>query len=1184
MVHKIALLGILIAASCFAQFSGRLTGTVVDASGAPVPEADIALQLPGSEKALLTTTTSADGTWHLAGVRPAAYDLTAQAKAFVKTTLHNLPVDAARETAVPTITLQLPAVAQSIDVEGSAETVQTGNAEISSTITTSEIQKLPIADRDPLALIQTQAGVVYNGNSGTVINGMRTSFANVTLDGINIQDNYIRDNALDYSPNRPLLGQVRQVTLVTSNSNAAAPGGSAQVAMETPSGTNTIHATAFWFNRNSHFAANDWFNNQADVERSRLNQNQAGVSVGGPIQKDKLFFFANYEAVRTNQQAPATNTVLTPDARSGIFTYRDTGGGTRKVNLLTLRNASIDPYVQNLLGQLPQTINSFDTGDSTSALLRNTAGYRFNQRSNETRDNITARGDYNLSVKNVFSGSYIWNRDNTDVADHTFAVIPKEANPNHSHFASLGWRWTPTASLTNELRGGFNLAPGDFTTSQKFGPFLATGFAFTDPVDESLPQGRATNTYALSDNAAWQRGKHYLQFGFHMQKIRVRAYNAAGTLPTYTVGMGTGQSAIVRADLPGSRGSDVTAANNLLASLAGFVDSYAQTFNITNRTSGFVNGAPETRNFRLDEYDIYLQDNWKPLRNVTLTLGLRWNLPGVADETDSLGLLPILKNNDPVQTLLSNSTLGFAGASAGRPWYKRPRKDFAPNVGLAWDPFGNGKTAFRAGYSINFVNDQALAAPKTILGINSGLSAVSSKSGLTGRLSASLPAVVTPVYQMPITAADNYALNSFNAVGTMAPNLRTPYVQQYTAGIQQEFLHTVFEARFVGNHMVQGFRTFDYNQVNIRSNGFLADFLRAQNNGYLAQARNGTFNPAYNAAIPGSQPLPVFAQLKNGGSLNTGTVRNLLQSGEPGALAATYAENGTNGTVAFFANPYALGADMLTNYSNSSYNSLQVEARHRSRAGFDFTVNYTFSKVLSDTAGDTQSRIEHFLDSANPGLERSRANFDLNHSFKASGVYELPFGHGHRLNLAHVDRAISGWSLGTIASWQSGAPFSILSSRGTLNRADGSRSYYNTANTALNGSQLSNVVNFQMTGNGPYIVPQSAINPGDGSGVNADGSANFTGQLFNNPTAGTLGALQRRYFSGPTSFNYDISLQKSVKVTEHQSVEIRMDALNVFNHPTFWVGDQDINSTTFGALASTLNLPRVVQFGLKYQF
>src|ERR1019366_3593086 len=124
----------------------------------------------------------------------------------------------------------------------------------------------------------------------------------MTLDGINIQDNYIRDNALNYTPNRVLLGQIRQLTLVSSNSNSAASGGATQLAFETPSGTNTFHGNLLWYNRNNAFAANDWFNNQAGTPLARLNQNQFGGSLGGPIIKDKLFFYVNYEGVRTNQQ------------------------------------------------------------------------------------------------------------------------------------------------------------------------------------------------------------------------------------------------------------------------------------------------------------------------------------------------------------------------------------------------------------------------------------------------------------------------------------------------------------------------------------------------------------------------------------------------------------------------------------------------------------------------------------------------------------------------------------------------------------------------------------------------------------------------------------------------------------------------------------------------------------------
>ena len=661
---------LLCSTAVFAQFSGRVAGTVLDPSGAPVVGADVSLLLAGGAKPLATTKTGKDGTYRFLSIRPTEYDLAVEAKGFQKSTLHDLNIDSARETDVQTITLKLADLNQSVDVSANGDLVQTGNAEVSTTITTDEIKKLPVLDRDPLALLQIQAGVAYNGNSATTINGLRTSYSNMTLDGINIQDNYIRDNALDYTPNRVLLGQVRQLTLVTSNQNSAAPGGATQVNMETPSGGNTLHGELLWYNRNNDFAANDWFNNQSGVAISRLNQNQFGGSISGPIKKDKLFFFANYEGVRTNAQNPSVTTILTADARTGIFTYKN-GTAIQKVNLLALRGTTVDPYMAKLLSQVPDAshINSFDIGDSTSALLKNTAGYRINQRANEVRDNITVRIDYNLNLKNAFSGTYAWNRDNTDTADGTFSVVPKNGNPNHSKFLSGTWRWTPSAVFTNEFRGGFNLAPGDFTTTEKFGSFIATGMLYTDPVAEFQPQGRATNTYALSDNAALQKGRHYLQFGFHTQKIRVHAYDYAGVTPTYSLAMGTGQNALTKLDLPGIKTADLATANALLATLGGYVDGYSQTYNATSPTSGYVPGAANIRNFRLDELDFYFQDNWKVFPRLTLTLGMRWDLPGVADEANSLALLPVVQNNNPVQTLLSNATLNFAGGSVGRPWY-----------------------------------------------------------------------------------------------------------------------------------------------------------------------------------------------------------------------------------------------------------------------------------------------------------------------------------------------------------------------------------------------------------------------------------------------------------------------------------------------------------------------------------
>jgi hypothetical protein len=861
----------------------------------------------------------------------------------------------------------------------------------------------------------------------------------------------------------------------------------------------------------------------------------------------------------------------------------------QKVNLLTLRRIGIDPYMQNLLNQVPgpQNINNFQAGDSTSGLLRNVAGYRFNIRDNEVRDQITGKIDYVMSVKNTFSGTYAWNRDNVDRPDpdyqNDYSKTPKVSNRDNINLFSASWRWTPTARLTNELRGGFNLAPASFLSSQQFGSMLVNGMLFSDPVNEFMPQGRETKTYNLADNAAYQRGRHYIQFGFHTTQIRVRSHDDAGVVPTYTLGMGLGQDPLTRTELPGIRVADLDIANSLLASLGGYVDSYGQVFNVTSRTSGYVPGAGFVRNFLFNQYDLYVQDQWKLSRRLTLTLGLRYNMPGVVDERDSLALLPVLKGG-VAQTLLSNASLDFAGASAGRPWYKRDWHDFGPSVGFAWDVFGNGRTALRGGYSISYVNDQNIVAAENMTEANSGLQFFSSDTGLSDVVSKSLTKIPVPKFQVPLTLADNYALDPLNTVGTINPTMRTPYVQQYQIGIQHEFKHTIFEVRYVGNHTVGGSRAFDYNQVIIKQNGFLDDFLRAQSNGFLALKSSGVFNPAFNRNLPGSQQLTVFPKLASGGFLSDQTVRELIETGQPGSLAALYQENGINGTVDFFANPNALGADLLTNYSNATYNSLQVQVRRRSRAGLDYQANYTFSKVLSDAGGFSQNRIEHFLDINNTKIARERADFDLTHAIKGTVIYELPIGKGHRINYRPLERLIGGWSISSFLTWQSGPPFSIFSGYGTLNRSDGGRSAWNTAVTLLNGAQLDNLVKFQMTGNGPVIVGRSAVNSANGLGVPDPGAPAFSGQAFFNPNAGTIGTLQRNMFNGPWTFGLDAGLQKRIAITERQSLELRMEGTNVINHATFFAGSQNINSTQFGVIGSMFYSPRIMQVGMKYSF
>jgi hypothetical protein len=328
-------------------------------------------------------------------------------------------------------------------------------------------------------------------------------------------------------------------------------------------------------------------------------------------------------------------------------------------------------------------------------------------------------------------------------------------------------------------------------------------------------------------------------------------------------------------------------------------------------------------------------------------------------------------------------------------------------------------------------------------------------------------------------------------------------------------------------------------------------------------------------------------------------VRTYIDQGQAGTLAALYQTNRLNGPISFFANPYILGANMFTNYSNSSYNALQVDLRHRYRNGLQLQANYTWSKVLSDALGDTQTRFDPFLDINNPKLERARAPFDLTHVFHANGSYELPFGPGHRWNSSNpvLSRVAGGWAIGSILTWQSGAPFSILSLRGTLNR-NGSRSAQNTASTNLSGAQLQQVVGFYMTGNGPYFINPADINPRDNRGATQEGQPGFAGQAFFNPDAGTVGGLQRRMFDNPSDFLLDANIRKVTKITERQTIELRMEAVNALNHPSFYTGANygfnnsvgapdarfNINSTSFGRIGNTFTDARRLQLGLIYRF
>lgn len=1201
MIRRQSLLAgaVLVYSVCaYAQVTGRLTGSVVDSTGSSVPNAKVSLVLPAGQQAVTTAETSAEGLFAFPSLQPVTYDLTIEAPGFLRYVLRNVKVDSGKETPLPPIRLELSTVSETVEVSANSEVVQTTNAEVASTVTTEQIRRLPLLNRSLTSVLLNAPGV-QNSRGPTVINGMRASYANVTMDGINVQDNYIRQNTLTYQPNMLLIDQVAEFTVVTSNATAAAPGGSSQIIFTTPSGNNQLHGAGYWYNRNNKFAATDWFDNFAGIPKAFLNQNQIGGRLGGPIKKDRLFFYTNFEAIRLRQQTARNRTLLTESARNGDFVYRDATGAVQRVNVLALGGVSTDPVIADLIAKSPaaSAANNFLRGDSQPGFIRNTIGYSFQARDNRTRNNYLAKGDYILNDRNAFAVSYAYNTDEDDRSDAgaDYSSIPAITNKNHTHFLSASWRWNPKPEIVNELRGGFNIAPGHFINSTTLPPYFVDGLIFQNPVNDFLNQGRDTNTYNISNITSWFRGKHNLQFGYQQQVVHTSPYENFDVIPTYTVGMGTGQRALTAAEFPGGiAANELATANNLLASLGGFVDSYTQNFNVTSRTSGFVPGASNLRNYRINNYAFFIQDQWKALRRLTINLGLRWEYQTPLRERDSLLLVPELINGNYVTTLASNATVNFAGNTDTRDLYKRDFNNFGPNVSIAWDVFGNGKTAIRSGYSMFFVNDQVMTAVQNSAVTNAGLTSTVSRTGLSGRLSTGRPAITTPEFEVPRTFEENFALAPNSAAAALVdPKLVTPYVQQWNFGIQQDIKGNIIEIRYVGNKSTKQLRAFDFNQINFRAGGFYEDFLRARSNGFLSRTARGVFDPRYNSAIPGSQPTPVFNSIELGGLLTNGTVQGLIERGEVAQLAHTYVSSGFEIPFNFYRNPLIYGGNVMTNYSNSSYNALQVEFRRRTRFGLTLYSNYTWSKVLSDALGDGQFLFEPFLDNNNPQIERARAPFDLTHNWKTSFVYDLPLGRGRRFASSGVANVIAGgWSISGLMGWQSGTPFSILSTRGTINRT-GTRSISNTANSTLTKDELDRVVGFFMTGNGPSFVDRSVVGP-DGRAVGPDGRP-FAGQVFFNPEPGVPGALQRRMFSGPSVFSFDAGIQKRFNITERHQLELRMEAVNILNHPTFYIGDEsdqtnnqtvrfNVNQPTFGNIVESFTDRRVIQFGLYYRF
>ena len=881
--------------------TGKLSGTVAGPDGL-LPGATVVVRDDNTSREV-TVTTNESGFYQVPQLEFGTYTVRITAPGFKTHVGREQKIDIGRD-AVFNALLEVGDVSAEVNVTAGADVITAGTAQVSNTVSPQQIMSLPMLTRNPLALTLLQAGTSSNGL--TTINGMRTTMTNITRDGINIQDTFIRANATDFVPGRPSVDDTAEFTITTTNQEADQGYGSAQIRLVTPRGTKDFHGALFAYNRNSGFAANSFFNNRSSTpsisEKPPFrNRWQYGGKASGPLWfpafgeggprlwKDKAVFFFSYEGIKDPVSGAATRTILTPSAQGGAFRYQRTNDTTvtpfcpsqtigsvcEIPNILTyarstLTNgatipATIDPVIlSRVLSQLP-TESNFTGGDSL-----NTAGYRLLRRQDQTRDQYASRVDVDFNDENSFLFIFNYNKEvnlRPDIDTGGFSVVPfgEQFSDNKQYTAAYRRVFSP--NVVNEFRGGLFKTEVPFdNTSQLPGFHLAIPLV-SNPENTFMDQGRFTESWNFQSNGDWIRGNHSFKFGGQLQWFKVDAYNDAGITPTVTLATNTRTPAFVQGNFPGGISvAGRNAANSMIALFGGIVSSSARSFNVSSLETGFE-PIRALEPIRHAAHSLYFADRWQVNSELTLSLGVRWELyPAMTLET-GLSLEPLIDDpDDPLPSLLrQNGTYVPIGTNSGKEnaYYKTQYDNFAPNLGFAWAPkFGDGigkflfgdRTVIRGGYSQAFGNDSIITSIRNAAIGNQGLARTAvTNPNQNGRLSAgtftipSAPTFIPP----PRTYLQNNtsAFDFFGTVFAIDPKIEVTRVHQYSLGIQREFWgNTAVEVRYVGTQSNNMVRSVDYNQIDVRANGFAADFIRAANNLRLCDATEGCttggeFNP-----------------------------------------------------------------------------------------------------------------------------------------------------------------------------------------------------------------------------------------------------------------------------------------------------------------------------------------------------
>jgi hypothetical protein len=1026
--------------------TARMEGTVQDSSGSVIPGARLAI-VNSRTQLRLEGQTDALGAYSFAALPPGMYTLSAEANGFRKLTLTAIELNVG-VIVRQDLKLELGTVSDAIVVESSTVRVQTSEATIQRAVTLRDIDTLPQLGRNPIALATYQPGVQLGTNNNDPsfarINGMRQGSNNNTLDGIEVNDPFLP--RLGLTSNATNSDSVEEFRIITNGAKAEyGRNAGATVELITRSGTNRFSGSLYEYHRNTVLNANNFFNKSSGTEllRPKYIQNQYGGSFGGPVTvpklfngKDKLFFFYNFQGSKVAQEVVRNRTVLTPEAKAGIFRWvvpagQAGAGETRSFNIPQAdpRRIGIDKKVAGNLALLPAP-NNFDLGDRL-----NTGGFRFNAPANGESDQHTFKTDWqvNQSLRTYFRYSWFKTLTLADSLNNAEATFPGQPNGTQGGIRdgySIGANWTIRPTLINEFVLGM---AGSQTTFGRVRSLFFRGEAligsnlFTNPIPTAFGSGRYSPVNPLvTDSVTMIRGRHTLKGGVRLSFIKQYSFSDANIFPNIAVGQGNGNAA------PGNIGptgaviaqADRQRFDNLYNDLLGRVSTVQTTF-YSDLAAFQKPGTPRVRNFLFNDYGYFFQDDWRVTQSLTLNLGLRWEFYGVPYERDALQGNIVQAAAGQVNTVsqLSDLTVQRAGS-----WYKNDWNNFAPRFGFAWSPGVDSKMSVRGSWGIFYdriVGNASIDPDSTTPGFAQSITVFPNQTaGSDFRASdANLP-VPTPPATPTLTPAAN---RQFGAINLFDPNFRQPYVMQMNFTVQREILkNTVLEAGYVSNRAVKQLLDQNVNQTRIYTSGFLNDFneLRAfQASGAAVSAGNNLVKmygtPAAAITAIGATPVRQGA---------VGAAANTVDNGG----FTRYAGAGLN---QFYLRnfPQFTNVWLTTNSGRSAYDSLQVSVRRQAGA-LKGSVNYTLSKTLDNASADGGGNTGP-LDNYNFALSRSLSDIDRRHTFNWSVVYSLPIGRGKLVGGQMpdwLDRFAGGWEVGSLGVVTTGSPLSISS--GVLTR------------------------------------------------------------------------------------------------------------------------------------------------------